>query len=161
MAKSRVPLSERFWKYVDKNGLIPATRPELGPCWIWLANISPEGYGRIGDEERNTIYAHRVAYELLKGPIPKGYTLDHLCRNRACPNPDHLEPVTQTVNKLRGESPAARCARQTHCVHGHEFNAKNSYFRGFMRQCKLCCINRAYLRRGKPAPHPSIPVHLF
>ena len=80
--------------------------PETG-CWIFTGHIGPKGYGamrKLGDTSR--MYpAHRVFYEQAKGPIPAGKQLDHLCRNRACVNPDHLEPVTNTENQRRGLKP--------------------------------------------------------
>lgn len=85
--------------------------------------------------------AHRVAYEQARGPIPEGLELDHLCRNRACVNPDHLEPVTHRENLLRADTFAARHAAQTHCVNGHEFTPDNTYIRTRPeggRECRAC-----------------------
>lgn len=72
-------------------------------CWLWAGASNPEGYGRIWVEDRLG-YTHRVAYEAFVGPIPDGYDIDHLCRNRGCCNPDHLEAVTRRTNLLRGET---------------------------------------------------------
>lgn len=87
-----------------------------------------------------------MAWQTWRGPIPAGLTLDHLCRVRACVNPAHLEPVTLAENKRRGESPAARKARQTHCMRGHEFTPENTIRRkdrrgrGILtgRECRVC-----------------------
>lgn len=93
-----------------------------------------------------TVVAHRFAYELLVGPIAQGMTLDHKCRTRLCVRPDHLEPVTNRENVLRGESVAAQRARQTHCVHGHELTEANTIrlpSRPNQRLCRRCKYDRA------------------
>jgi hypothetical protein len=86
------------------------------------------------------VLAHRWAYEFLRAEIPEGLHIDHLCRNRACVNPWHLEPVTNRVNGLRGESVAAQHARKTHCIRGHEFTTENTYpiKNGKGRGCREC-----------------------
>jgi hypothetical protein len=88
-----------------------------------------------------------LVYELLVGPVGADLTLDHLCRNRACVNPDHLEPVTIAVNVLRGESPPARNARKTHCPQGHEYTPDNTYYnqKGW-RACATC--SKAWARQN-------------
>ena len=92
-------LPPRFWAKV-RIGSIPAHRPGLGPCWQWTASRDRDGYGRflVG----KNLHAHRLAYETLVGPIPDGLESDHLCRNRPCVCPAHIEPVTHAVNKQRG-----------------------------------------------------------
>jgi hypothetical protein len=120
----------RFWSKVEK-------QPD--GCWVWLASRNPWGYGHFA-HRRVIRSAHRCAYEIAVGPIPDGLTIDHLCRNPACVNPAHLEPVTMTENLRRGMSPSAIHARQTHCIHGHPFDASNTYVTGTSkrRTCRTC-----------------------
>lgn len=95
----RVSIHERFWTKVKlvKQG---------GACWEWIGTTDRNGYGHIwGGPGKGPLAAHRVAYELLVGPIPDGLCLDHLCRNTSCVNPQHLEPVTYAENYLRGKKP--------------------------------------------------------
>jgi hypothetical protein len=131
----RFSIKELFWKKVKKDGpLWQGT-----PCWEWTASKNAEGYGRVNwhGEVRKS---HRVAYELLVGPIPKGLTLDHLCRNRPCVSPRHLEPVTGRTNILRGIGASAQNARKTHCIRQHPFDLPNTYWtpKGGDRQCRTC-----------------------
>jgi hypothetical protein len=110
-------------------------------CWVWQLSLTTGGYGQIRIPElKRQGPAHRVYYERLVGPIPEGLELDHLCRNRACVNPSHLEPVTHQVNGLRGVGPCAENARKTHCIRGHELAGANLYVRRDTgrRQCKAC-----------------------
>ena len=108
-------------------------------CWIWTGAVVEDGYGLIA-YERTTKRAHRIMYEVAKGPIPDGYELDHLCRIRCCVNPDHLEPVTTKVNIMRGLGLAAMSARRTHCVKGHEYTPENTVFKTYARgrHCVKC-----------------------
>lgn len=132
---------ERFWSYVDKAGPLPKWAPFLGPCWIWTGCRHASGYGmlNVGGRKGRLVRAHRYSYELLVGPIPDGLQLDHLCRVPACVNPDHLEPVTNRENTMRGSNFTAEKARQTHCIRGHEFDAENTYVRpNGTRLCRAC-----------------------
>lgn len=118
-------------------------------CWIWSMGISFYGYGQI-KWKREQKPAHRASWEVLRGPIPAGLQIDHLCRNRACINPDHLEPVTQRVNGLRGFGMGAQNARKTHCKQGHAFSGENVEIRkdnGGGRRCKIC--KRTASRKSK------------
>ncbi len=137
-------LPPRFWAKVNREGPIPAHRPDLGPCWVWTASRGTNGYGHWG-VGRRTVYAHRSAYEALVGFIEPGMEIDHLCRVRACCNPSHLEPVTHQTNCVRGEWPGLVSARNrlvTHCVNGHAFDPGNTrtivrdgYTRRVCREC--------------------------
>lgn len=110
----------------------------MSGCWIWNASLNPGGYGQICTRTGHPALAHRVSYELNRGPIPKGLTLDHLCRNRCCVNPDHLEAVTMTLNVLRGIGPTAVNARKTICKRGHALTQDNVHLWRNMRFCKAC-----------------------
>jgi len=117
------PLDEktlaRYWAKVDKNGPTPAHRPELGPCWLWTAAQSGNGYGSFHPVHDQTVNAHEISYRLAKGEMPEGFERDHLCRVRHCVNPDHIEAVTVQVNRLRGSGITAAHHRKTHCAAGH------------------------------------------
>lgn len=110
----------------------------MTPCIIWTGAVTSAGYGSLW-RGKGTALAHRVVYEEARGPIPAGMTLDHLCRNRRCVNPDHLEPVTNRENILRGTSPSAIHARKTHCPKGHPYDLANTRIRSNgARACRTC-----------------------
>lgn len=121
---------KRFWSKVDKTGT----------CWLWTACLNSAGYGQFWVKDR-IVYAHRIAYELLVGPIPVGLELDHLCRSPACVNPAHLEPVTHKENIQRGhvQNNGAHNKNKTHCPEGHPYSKKNTYvMKNGGRMCRAC-----------------------
>jgi hypothetical protein len=121
-----------------------AVRNDEGGCWPWLGAHTKAGYGVLS-VKRERVYAHRYAYTLFKGPIPEGLQLDHLCRNRGCCNPEHLEAVTRRENILRGVAPAAQHAKKTHCPKGHAYDR----VRRGQRECKRCHADRQLARYYK------------
>jgi hypothetical protein len=149
MAPHPKPLKERVEKFI---------MPEpMSGCWLWTGSIHQFGYGMIsmlrtdgtrgssGRRPYRSALAHRVVYELYRGKIADGLVLDHLCRNPACVNPDHLEQVTQLVNIRRGDFKTNHFNRlKTHCTHGHEFTPENTYIDGVRswRNCRTCWRER-------------------
>lgn len=131
-------IESRFWAKVNKEG------PD--DCWDWQGGKNNKGYGYFWVEGKIITRVHRFAYQLLKGNIPKTMTLDHLCRNRSCVNPNHLEVVTMRINSLRGVGASARNARATHCPKGHPYDLLNTHFYvNGNRRCQTC--NREYRRQ--------------
>ena len=125
-----MPLEERVMRRVQKDAETD--------CWVYTGTKIYSGYGKIswrqGGKKVDAL-VHRIIYEIHKGPIPKGLEIDHLCRNRACCNPEHLEVVTHRLNIQRGNNVTNR----THCSAGHPYKGKNLAVdnRGH-RYCREC-----------------------
>jgi hypothetical protein len=141
---------KRFLTRVDI-GEIPAHRPELGHCWQWRGTIAWNGYGRWACTEGGRHVqgnAHRRLYVHLHGDLNRKIDLDHLCRNRKCVNPEHLEPVSRQENARRGIGGTLARARQlakTHCKFGHPLDETNTHVRKDTgaRGCIKCRSDRA------------------
>jgi hypothetical protein len=137
-------LVKRFWAKVDK----------AGECWLWTAAKDRYGYGefKVGGRHGRRVRPHRLAYEMHNGQIPADLEIDHLCRNRACVRPDHLEAVAKKENILRGASPAAHFARRDKCPKGHPFDEGNTRWEGKgRRRCRACDSERARVKRRRSA----------
>lgn len=126
------PAIDRFFALVQAVG---------SGCIEWTGRIDRYGYGQFlpaGGRSATKVGAHRWSFEHFNGPIPEGYQIDHLCRNRRCVNPDHLEAVTPRENVLRSLNPPSLNAKKTHCIHGHEFSPENTEIRNGGRGCITC-----------------------
>lgn len=126
-------MEERLWPKV--------ARADVG-CWDWLASQTTAGYGQFYLDGRPRP-AHRVVYELLVGSVPEGLELDHLCANRDCVNPDHLEPVLHVENMRRSwfyTGAAHHQSAKTHCKQGHPYDEENTYVyaESGWRGCRTC-----------------------
>lgn len=138
----------------QKNSFDAYLSVEPSGCWIWTGHLTPAGYGwfSVGTRKggvRKAAMTHRLSYERHRGPIPHGMVLDHLCRNRSCANPDHLEPVTMKENLLRGNGFSGVNSRKTHCSRGHSYEEHGKRTNGGWRRCTLCEKIHEAGRRGK------------
>jgi len=138
----KIPVDERLWPNTSGKGFLD--------CWEWQGGVSHNGYGYIKCDGRQQ-RTHRVAWELVNGPIPDGLQIDHLCRNRRCCNPAHLEPVTCRENLMRGETLAAVNVATTHCPAGHPYDESNTRHTSSGRICRECARtrHRAYMKRRR------------
>ena len=110
-------------------------------CWQWQGQLD-NGYGRFWVDGKSML-SHRVSYQIHIGEIPKSLQIDHLCRNRGCVNPEHLEPVSIATNVLRGIGISAENARKEWCKRGHPLFGINLYLpKGGARCCKICAVHR-------------------
>lgn len=121
-------------------------------CWNWLGTKNESGYGGLWNPfTKKCQKAHRVTYEFVKGPIATGLTIDHLCRNKSCVNPEHLEAVTLKENIRRSGSLTAVHSQKTHCIHGHPFSGSNLKFgkTDGKRICITCERERGKCKRNR------------
>jgi hypothetical protein len=141
-------IEARFWPKVDTDN--------PSGCWIWTAATNGLGYGVLwlGHDRRG--YAHRIAYELFRGPIPDGLDLDHLCRRPSCVYPWHLQAVTHRVNVRRGNAPSARIARSGRCSYGHLRTPTNTRTRDGKTFCRPCQARWAREARQRRAVERSL-----
>ena len=131
-------------------------------CWEWLGSHQAGGYAQcgIGSQRAGTRsmgVVHRAVYQMVVGPIPSGLSLDHLCRNRGCVNPFHLEPIPIKVNILRGNGWGGRHKRKTHCPAGHPYTGSNLYTlytgsRDGHRFCRTCDREKHRRQRERDRP---------
>lgn len=128
------PLLERFWSKI--------VRAQSECCWDWNGEKTWDGYARLWTKDGH-VRAARMSFENFVGVIPKDYEIDHLCVNRGCVNPLHLEAVSRRENLRRGLSPVDLNAAKTYCIHGHMFSKKNTYIKpNKARECKQCLRDR-------------------
>lgn len=134
----------RFWMNVQ----IPDDPTQ---CWGWTGTVNHDGYAKFWSVEQSSTPAHTFSFELKNGTLAPGLVPDHTCRNRSCVNPDHIEPVTHTVNVLRGIGPTATNARKTECKRGHRLEGDNVNVKANgNRECRACIQLRADARRVPP-----------
>lgn len=126
-----------------------APEDEFG-CVLWLAYVDGKGYSRFS-VDGEVVFGHRFAYEAFVGPIPDGLVIDHLCRNRACVNPAHMEPVLTGENTRRGDMSAmgSHNRAKTHCPQGHPYDEANTGRCRGERYCRTCNRRGVAERRAR------------
>jgi hypothetical protein len=139
---------DRFWSKTERR---------IGECWIWTGELTNKGYG-IFQVRYEKFLAHRIAYGLTYGSVPRHLQIDHLCRRRDCINPTHLEPVTNRENMARGilfatikAKAEARRATRTECKNGHPWVPENIYVMGGNERCRACSlisVKKSYEKKG-------------
>ena len=137
----------RFYNFLRK------IEPQPNGCWNWIGNILKSGYGLFRSRSKQ-VGPHRFSYETFVGAIPRGLTIDHLCNNRICVNPEHMAIATLRQNVLRGNGICARNARKTHCKRGHPLSGVNLRFAKLLkggRECQTCYreYQTCYIKRNR------------
>lgn len=144
-------VEDRFWSKVEKTD----------GCWVWRGTLTKTGHGHFWLEGR-MVRAHRLSYTMLVGEIPNGLSLDHLCRDKLCVNPAHLEAVPQIENVLRGAGPTAENAKKEVCKNGHPLSGRNLKLKPQNgrphRYCRECLNATNRMRRMRP--NSALPANL-
>jgi len=151
MKAKEIPLnSRRIWE----QRFMENVSVSINGCWLWSGTIDSYGYGVFVTEKKNTFKAHRLSFALKRGYCSSELTIDHLCKNKKCVNPDHMELITNSENVTRGNGPFMINKRKTHCINGHPLSGDNlvtfeSERKLGKRQCKICHANRSRISARK------------